>query len=220
MEVQTTQTQTDATSGTDGQNPDPPLKGGGQQETEQPIERQQNTPVNYEEEYKTNRALASFIDKLVTKSNQTAVDNAIRKQQRLNDERLSESERLKEMTAEQRAGYCEQKFKDLERAHERSEEINSMRTQTAAMLAESSIPDTFLDMFNFVDVTAEEIEQRVHMLRQFEYHPKGTLEKLVAAGVNEKLKQAPPESRQPGSAGSPQPKSMRDALEGYYGNKK
>jgi hypothetical protein len=167
--------------------------------------------IDYEALYGTDKTLQSFVDKAVTKATQTAVQNALQKQQRLNDEQLSESERLKEMTAEQRALYFEQKYKDAEKARARDKEVESLKTQTISMLAESGVPDIFLDVFDFNNATAEDIRQRVSMLGEYEYYPKGEFKKQldagIIAGVNEKLKQAPLETHAD-SGGSNKPSDL------------
>jgi hypothetical protein len=160
-------------------------------------------PTNYEDLLKTDKAFQSFVDATITKATQTAVQNAITKQQRLADEKLSESERLKEMTADQKAAYWEQKAKDAEKARLRDKEVDGLKAQTVIMLKESAIPDVFLDVFDFANATAEDIQGRIKMLTEYEYPPRGTLQKAIddgiMAGLDAKLKQASPESRGIGS---------------------
>jgi hypothetical protein len=144
--------------------------------------------VDFAELLKTNKDFQAYVDRAVTDRTKTAVQNAIQKQQRLNDEKLSESERLKEMTAEQRAVYFEQKFKDLEKARSKDKEVESMKEQTVSMLGEHGIPAAFLGVFDFDGATAEDIRQRVGMLSEYEYYPKGELAKRVSEGVNDRLK--------------------------------
>jgi len=177
-------------------------------------------PPSYEELYTTDKTLQSFIDKIVTKSTQTAVANALQKQQRLTDEKLTEAERLQAMTSDEKARYFEQKYKEAEAARVRDKETESLKAQTVAMLAESKIPEAFLDVFSFESATADDVKKRVDMLAGYEYHPKGEFEKLVTtgitAGVNERLKQKPPEHRQQGL-----PEKETDPfLMGFYKNDK
>lgn len=185
----------------------------------EPNQQTPNTPsANYEDLINTDKSLQSFVDKRITEATRTAVSNAMQKQQRLNDEKLSESERLKEMTAEQRALYFEQKYRDTEKARARDKEIESLKSQTVSMLTENNIPDVFLDVFEFDNATAEDIRQRVSMLSDYEYYPKGELEKRITAAVNEKLKQTTPETHMSGGANNPtaQAKTLNEALKQHY----
>ena len=139
------------------------------------------------------------VDAAIKNAVPKAVQEAITKQQRINDARLTESERLKEMTAEQQAAHWKKKAEDALKATERFKEVESLKTQTISMLSEHKIPDAFLDVFDFELATAEDIKQCVAMLADYDYRPKGTYEKALAdgitAGVNDKLKQKPLETR-------------------------
>jgi hypothetical protein len=172
--------------------------------------------TNYEALYKsgTDKALNSFIDSRITESmniREKKVKDELRaemqRQQRLNEEKLSESERLQVMTADEKAKYFEQKYKDTEKARARDKEVESLKTQTISMLAENGIPDIFLDVFDFGNATAEDIRQRVNLPGEYEYHPKGEFKKQldagIIAGINEKLKQAPPETHNGGDLRKP-----------------
>jgi len=160
--------------------------------------------VNYEDVYSQDKALQSFVDKAVTKATQTAVANALQKQQRANDEKLSRSERLQAMSDAEKVKFLEEENRNLHGKFARDKEIESLKAQTTGMLTESGIPAVFLDVFNFESATAEDIKQRVAMLSEYEYYPKGEIDKRVTAGINEKLKQKQPETRtQDGGAKPP-----------------
>jgi hypothetical protein len=162
-------------------------------------------PVNYEELFATDKALQSFVDKTVTKATQTAVANALEKAERANNEKLTRAERLQAMSDADKIKFLEKENKELQNKWERDKEIESLKSQTAGMLTESKIPPFFLEIFDFDIATAEDIKKRVGMLAEYEYYPKGELEKQITAGVNDKLKQKTPETRGT-SDGSPPPK--------------
>lgn len=147
--------------------------------------------INYADLLKTDKGFQGFVDAIVTKSNQTAIQNALQKQQRLADDKLSESERLQVMSSDEKAKYFESKYKQAELLRTRDKEIGGLKTQTVAMLSESGIPEVFLSVFDFDNATAEDIKQRVSMLSEYEYYPKGELEKRIQSAVEEKLKQPP-----------------------------
>lgn len=176
-----------------------------QKSTENNTAEQKTEKPDYKAMYSQDRDFQGFVDGVVTKATQTAVTNAIQKQQRLNDERLSESERLKEMSADQRASYWEQKAKDAETARKRDKEVDSLKVQTSDMFAKENIPGVLMDIIDFNSATAEDITERVKMLADYEYYPKGELEKRVVAAVNEKLKQAAPETHNDGGGAKPKP---------------
>lgn len=147
--------------------------------------------INYADLLKTDKGFQGFVDAIVTKSNQTAIQNALQKQQRLADDKLSESERLQVMSSDEKAKYFESKYKQAELLRTRDKEIGGLKAQTVAMLSESGIPEVFLSVFDFDNATAEDIKQRVSMLSEYEYYPKGELEKRIQSAVEEKLKQPP-----------------------------
>jgi len=162
----------------------------------------QNNKMTYEDLYKsgTDKAFNSFLDKKITQATTTAVNNALNKARRISDAQISESDRLKTMTAEEKATYYEKKYNDLEKTRTRDKEIDSLRTQTLTMLNDNGIPSEFLTiMFDFEssysDNSAEEIKNRIDILSEFEYFQKGTFEKAVQEALKIKLKQVTPENR-------------------------
>ena len=166
---------------------------------EKPPEQQTKTPeTNYQELLKTDKAFQSFLDKIVTKANETAVTNALQKQQRANDEKLSRAERLQAMSDGEKIKFLEEENKKLNDKYLKDKEIESLKTKTAMMLSENKIPSLFMDIFDFDNVTAEDISKRITALSGYEYHEKGTFDKALKAQVdiemNNKFKQKTPES--------------------------
>jgi hypothetical protein len=158
-----------------------------QKPTEQP------KPTDYRELYKTDMAFQSFVDSVVTTSNETAIENALQKQKKINDASLSRAERLQAMTDAEKVKFLEEENKLLHGKYERDREIEALKTKTTSMMRDANIPDIFTDIFDFTSATAEDIQKRVKMLSDYEYHPKGTFKKAIEdgiiAGINEKLKQ-------------------------------
>ena len=153
---------------------------------------------NYGELYKTDKDFAKWYDRRVTQAVQTAVSNAIQKWEKVNDPKLPEEERLREMTVDQRAAYFENKYKETEKSRERDKEIGALKTATLTALAENNIPDKFIEMFQFDNLTQEEIELKVQELAEYEYFPKGTFQKTVENAVleqfNARFRQKQPET--------------------------
>lgn len=163
----------------------------------------QTPETNYEDLYKTNRAFQSFVDKVVTKANETAVANALQKHQRLTDDKLSEAEKLKEMTSEQQAIYYKQKYESEQKSRERDKEVGSLKAQIDAICLENKIPPEVRDMvFDFTNITtgitAEDIQDRIRVLSQIEFYHKGEFEARLKSELAVMLKQAPTESHNNG----------------------
>lgn len=156
-----------------------------------PVQATLQAETDYTQLLKTDKKFQSFVDSYTAKSNQTAVQNAILKQQRLTDEKLSESDRLQAMSADEKAKYYENKYNQAEQMRTRDKEVDSLKAQTKSMLTEGNIPDVFLSVFDFENATAEDIKQRVSMLAEYEYYPKGELEKRIQIRLQDKLKQKP-----------------------------
>jgi hypothetical protein len=174
-----------------------------EQKPVQPDEKQSQT-VDFDSLF-SNPDFKKRLDDYTRKSNETAVRTALQKAERANNEKLTRAERLQAMSDADKVKFLEDENKKLTDRYARDKEIESLRTQTAGMLTESKIPPVFLDIFDFENATAEDIKKRVGMLAEYEYYPKGELEKQITAGVNDKLKQKTPETRGTGD-GSPPPK--------------
>lgn len=170
-------------------------------------------PVNYDELVGRDAAFRSWLDGRITAATNTAVTNAQTKWQKAQDANLSEAEKLKSMTADEKAAYYEKKWQDEVSARAQAANAASLEKQAAAMLTEASIPADFIGMFNFATATAEQVKERVAQLSGYEYHKKGEFEKAVTAAVNERLKQNPPETHK-GDAGAT---DLHGALAARYG---
>lgn len=150
----------------------------------------QPTELNYGELIKTDVRLQDFVN--------TAAENAVKayqqKQQKLLDDKVSESEKLKTMTSEEVAEYFRKKYEASEAEKQRIRDADALRTQTAKLLTDGGIPSEFIGEFDFENTTAENIKKRVDFLGKYEIYPKGTFETKVNEALAEKLKQKAPET--------------------------
>lgn len=162
--------------------------------------------LNFEELIKTDTRLQAFVN--------TAAENAVKayqqKQQKLHDDKVSESEKLKTMTSEEVADYYRKKYEAAELEKQRIRDADALRTQTAKLLIDGGIPSEFIGEFDFENTTAETIKKSVDFLGKYEIYPKGTFETKVNEALAEKLKQKAPET---GGA----PKGDASNLRKYFG---
>lgn len=152
------------------------------------------TPLNFDELIKTNKDFSSWLDSRVTAATTTAVTNAQTKWNKLNNDKLSESERLQAMTAEEKATYFQKKFEESQTVQQRKDNARSLEKQAATMFSDGKIPAEFLATIDFENATAEQVKERTEMLSKYEIYPKGTFETKLEEALNEKLKQKSPES--------------------------
>lgn len=146
--------------------------------------------LNFEELIKIDARLQAFVN--------TAAENAVKeyqqKQQKLHDDKISESEKLKTMTSEEVADYFRKKYEASELEKQRIRDADALRTQTMRLLADGGIPSEFIGEFDFENATAETIKKRVDFLGKYEIYPKGTFETKVNEALAERLKQKTPET--------------------------
>lgn len=157
-----------------------------------------SAPPDYEHLYKTDEKFKNFVNR----QSEQAVTDYRKKQETLNNEKLSEAEKLKTMNAEEIAEYYRLKYEKSEAARQRMEEAASLKAQTEKMLSDSGIPADFITDFDFETATAEGVKKRVDFLGGYEIYPKGTFDAKVNAALNEKLKQKAPESHGSASQGT------------------
>ncbi len=160
----------------------------------------QTTPPDYEALFQSDPNLRAFVDRRVNTACSTAVANARAKWQRQNDETLEEAERLREMSADERANYFQRKYETAQRETAAREAAAEKRNQTAAKLRERNIPDAMLDLFDF-GADDDAITARLELLGGYEYRKPGEFDEAVQAALDEKLQQQPPASGGGGSTG-------------------
>ncbi len=169
----------------------------------------QNAPqqLNFDELYKTNEDFKSFVATEASK----AIADYQQKQQLLNDKKISEAEKLKTMTAEEKAEYFQKKYEASELEKQRMLDSEALKSQTAKLLSDNGLPAEFISDFDFTTATADSVKNRIKFLSGYEIYPKGTFETKVNNAISEKLKQKAPES---GSQGGSQ---VTDKLRSYFG---
>jgi hypothetical protein len=183
------------------------LKGQGQQGQGQ--QGESGAPADYKALFKSDKALQDFVRDYAARESEEAVEKAVRKQRRLADEKLSESERLAELSADDLAKYWKEKAEEAIKAKDRFQETEKMKARAASMMNEAGIPGFFLSLIDFDGALAEDVQEKVKGMSEWEYRPRGSYDKDVEAKAAEqlanKLKQAAPEGGDPGGGQAPKP---------------
>lgn len=172
-------------------------------------------PLNFDDLIKTDTNFQSWLDKRITTATTTAVSNAEAKWKKTHEQNVSEAEKLKTMTADEKAEYFEMKYNNEVADRKRVADAAELKSQTAAMFTESKIPAALLDMIDFSTATADSVKAIVSTLSGFEYHKKGDFDAAVKAALDEKLKQKAPDTHKL-TAGTP---DMRSSLAEHYNAK-
>ena len=150
-----------------------------------------NAPVSFDDFLKQEGNQAEF-DRRVQKAIQTAVGNAQKKWQTLTDNKVSEAEKLSQMTAEEKEKY---------RADKAEKELDNLKKQIALgdmaktarkMLTdeEINVPDEII--MNLVSDDAEKTKESVEAFAK-------VFKEAVQSAVKEALKGAPPKTGTGGS---------------------
>ena len=158
----------------------------------------ENTPteLDFEELYKTNDSFKAFVSSAASR----AVAEYQQKQQRINDDKLSEAEKLKSMTSEEVAEYYKNKYEASELEKQKIKDAESLKNQTVKLLADGGIPAEFISDFDFNTATADSIKTKVGFLSGYEIYPKGAFDKKLNDAISEKLRQKNPFSGTPGQS--------------------
>lgn len=150
-------------------------------------------PLNYEELFKTDKSLQSFLDSKITKATTTAIETYKTKEKIKADATLSESEKLKGMTDSEKVEYFKTKAESLEKNQLKMQEAESLKTQTLEIFKEKKIPTELAEhLFDFTNITAEGIKTRTDKLGEYEFYKTGEFESELERRLNEKLKQKSP----------------------------
>ena len=167
----------------------------GNEPSPDPQPKNDPAPLNYDELFKTDKALQSFIDSKVTKAVNTAISNDRQKQLQLADEKLSESEKLKGMSDREQAEYYKSKYENAQTAMQRKSQADDLKSQTLELAKEKNIPAEIIgSMFNFETATAEDIKNKLEFLSTYEFHKQGDFESELKRQLDEKLKQKTPQT--------------------------
>ncbi|MCI7181566.1 MAG: DUF4355 domain-containing protein [Schaedlerella sp.] len=119
-----------------------------------------NEPMSFDDFLKLEGNQAEF-DRRVQKATQTAVNNAQQKWKTLTDDKISEAEKLAQMTKEERAEYKAQKLQKELDDYKKKEVLSEMSKTARKMLAdeEISIPDELLS--HLVSDSADDTKKAV-----------------------------------------------------------
>lgn len=150
-----------------------------------------NAPVSFDDFLKQEGNQAEF-DRRVQKAIQTAVGNAQKKWQTLTDNKVSEAEKLSQMTAEEKEKYradkAERELDDLKKQIA----LGDMAKTARKMLTdeEINVPDEII--MNLVSDDAEKTKESVEAFAK-------VFKEAVQSAVKEALKGAPPKTGTGGS---------------------
>lgn len=158
-------------------------------------DQNESTVMDYEELFKTDKNLKSFIDKHVSKATRTAVENDRIKQRKLADDKLSEAEKLRGMSDREQAEYFKAKMELMEQSATRQRNAEALKSQTVSMFNEKKLPLDFVEIFfDFEKLTADDIKSVVDRMSDYEYYKAGEFENEQKRRLDEALKQKSPET--------------------------
>lgn len=145
-----------------------------------------NEQMSFDDFLKLDGNQAEF-DRRVQKATQTAVSNAQQKWKALTDDKVSEAEKLAQMTKEERAEYENQKLRKELDDYKRKESLTEMSKTARKMLAEEeiNIPDELLSR-----LVADSAEDTKAAVEAFVKLYKGA----VQNAVKDALKGKPPKA--------------------------
>lgn len=145
-----------------------------------------NEPMSFDDFLKLEGNQAEF-DRRVQKATQTAVSNAQQKWKTLTDDKVSEAEKLAQMTKEEQAEYKAQKLQKELDDYKKKETLSEMSKTARKMLAdeEINIPDELLA--HLVSDSAEDTKQAVDSFIKL-------YKAAVQTAVKEALKGNPPKA--------------------------
>lgn len=169
--------------------------------------------VNYDDLVNSNPEFSSWLEKRTKEVGDAAARETERKWKVMYDTSMNEAERLRSMTADEKAEYYRKKYEDAQADHQRKENAREMESETASLFSERGIPNDLLPLFNFEDATAETVKSQIGILSKFEFFPKGTFEQKLNDALNEKLRQKPPETVATGRTVADLDVQMKKALE-------
>ena len=141
------------------------------------------TVVNYDEAIKTDKALQSWLDKRIGAATQSAVAAALEKERLLNDEKVSEAEKLAKMTKDEKTTYELEKLKKQVAAYEAEKAAAALKAEALKLGGEQGVPAELIELLPFDIMTAEEVSQKVTGL-------KTAFDQAVSRKVKENLSSA------------------------------
>lgn len=151
-----------------------------------------NTEVNYDDLLNTDPKFAAWAQKRERAASEKAKGEAELKWKNIHDETISEAERLKNMTAEEKATYFQQKYEASVAAQTRKDNARNLQETTRNLFTQEKIPVELIPLFDYETATAESIDSQIKLLANYEFFPKGTFETKVQEAVNKKLQQNSP----------------------------
>lgn len=155
------------------------------------------TPPNYEELFKTDKSLQSFIDKHVTRAVQTAVEKDRKRMQLLNDAAADEKSKLDVMTPEQREAYWRQKAETIQKDYEAKEAGRIAKQKATEIFQREKIPLELLELHDLSVFNDDFTSKLMNVYSKFEFYPKGEFDKALESRLNELRKQPTPETHEP-----------------------
>lgn len=145
-----------------------------------------NESMSFDDFLKLEGNQAEF-DRRVQKATQTAVSNAQQKWKTLADDKVSEAEKLAQMTKEERAEYTNQKLQKELDAYKKKENLTEMAKTARKMLADEEISITDELLSHLVSDNAEDTKAAVESFVKL-------YKAAVQAAVKDALKGKPPKT--------------------------
>lgn len=139
-------------------------------------------PLSFDDFLKGEGNQAEF-DRRVQKAIDTAVSNAQTKWKALNDDKLSEAEKLSKMTKEEQAQYLQQKREKEFSEREASITRRELMAEAKGTLAEKGLPAELAEVLNYAD--ADSCKKSMEAVEK-------AFQNAVKAAVDEKLKGGKP----------------------------
>ena len=162
-------------------------------------ENQQNNETSkkatHKDLYNTNEEYKKSFDYEVQQAAKKAAVSLAEKKAAELEAEMTRAQELSKKSLEEQNKMLKEQIEQVKKQAVRDKEIESLKEQTAGLLAENDIPADFIGVFDFANATVDDIQAKVKTLSLYEYHQKGDFDKSVKAKLDDLLKQKPPETR-------------------------
>lgn len=165
---------------------------------------QADTPPNYEETIKTDKALQSFLDSKVKTATAAALSEYEEKQRVLSDEKATEAQKLAKMNETEKHAYELKKAQEEIERYKLQDSVRGLKEEALKTASTKGIPASLVDLIPFGSVKAEEVNTIIDSL-------KATYDGAVKDGIAQALNGAGA-PKGAGGAAKPQTSSFMQAI--------
>jgi hypothetical protein len=155
--------------------------------------------TNYEELYSKSKSLQDFVNKRTVEATKAEVQKALEKQRLITEARLSEEEAERKLQGDDLVAYKLRKAEEREKQANRVMKQYELKGLADELFNDLKAPSALKDLVLSISESEDSLRDYALKFSEYEYYPKGALEKAVAdkeAEIKNALtKQAPPESR-------------------------